>query len=74
MSLKRSLKRKHEVSRKKALKKGLKRAINAATGMPTTCSTCSKKFTEGADLDKWFVNLSDNTVRLICPECSEENT
>lgn len=70
-SFNRALKRKQAVKKKKALKKGLDHVMKAASGMPTSCTLCDLKFDDTAELDKWYMKMSDSHIVLTCPQCSE---
>ena len=70
-SFNRALKRKSAVQKKKALKKGLKNALKTAERIPKSCTSCSTPFTEDAELDKWYIKLSEDIITLECPDCSQ---
>ena len=58
---------------KKGTAAALEKVENAISNMTKSCAECGVPFdaTDKKSLDDWHISVySDNTVKLICPNCS----
>ena len=69
MSFSRAIKRKKLKEERKSLKKKLKRALKQNSSLPSECTFCNSSLTRDADLDKWHLRISGETIEVQCPDC-----
>ena len=73
MKLSRKIRRKKEKQIKKDLEKDFSEKLNMFDALPEKCLTCEDSFDKKNKemVSSWRVVVSEERVRLYCPECWE---